>query len=322
VNVQQRIEQADLDLDRNTVEQRLEVFREISPQPGHVADRDIPLPETMTVVDGVPEVRAEDFRLQHLIAGMEIHGLLIVRGLLNEGNCETYRGVIDKVLDAPRATPKNQLTEEAVRSPYHNAPRNLADYFDATMLGKARGYHRLSGTGMCVESAAVSEQLLDLYNELGLKQLIGDYLGEEPCVSAQKWVLRRTQLPLEEADWHQDGSFMGAHIKSLNMWLALCDCGGDTGAAGLEIIPQRIREVFRSPEGIYDWSLTPQWVAENQHLAPAVSPTFSAGDAVFFDHFSLHRTQHHEQMDKHRYAIETWFFGSKSFPKEQVPMAW
>ena len=62
---------------------------------------------------------------------MEIHGLLIVRGLLNEGNCETYRGVIDKVLDAPRATPKNQLTEEAVRSPYHNAPRNLADYFDA-----------------------------------------------------------------------------------------------------------------------------------------------------------------------------------------------
>jgi hypothetical protein len=51
-------------------------------------------------------------------------------------------------------------------------------------------------------------------------------------------------------------------------------------------------------------------------------PVFNAGDAFFFDHFYLHRTQYRTDFTKLRYAVETWFFGASSFPKNQIPLAW
>ena len=322
MNLVERIANSDLDASRSQLETRLESFRGQTTRRGRLDDRHPELPANMSLEQGIPVVRAEDLTLEHMIAAMEQHGTLMVRGLLDADRCRQYRDLIDEVLDAPRPTAKNKLTEAETRSAFHNAPRNLGEFFEDDTLGKARGYHRLSGTSMCIESAATAEDLLALYEELGLKSLMRGYLQDEPCVSAQKWVLRRTPLNMKEADWHQDGAFMGDDIRSLNMWLALSDCGGDSGASGLDIIPQRIREVFQSPEGIYDWSLSPEWLRANNELAAFVSPDFQAGDAIFFDHFSLHRTQYCPEMVQRRYAIETWFFASQGFPPEQVPMAW
>ena len=60
---------------------------------------------------------------------------------------------------------------------------------------------------MCVDICC--EALLLLYEAHGLKELVGAYLREPPCLSVKKWVLRRSKLPVAEAGWHQDGAFMG-----------------------------------------------------------------------------------------------------------------
>jgi hypothetical protein len=36
----------------------------------------------------------------------------------------------------------------------------------------------------------------------------------------------------------------------------------------------------------------------------------------------LHRTQYRNDFTKIRYAVESWFFGATTFPKEQIPVAW
>ena len=112
---------------------------------------------------------------------------------------------------------------------------------------------------------------------------------------------------------------MGPQINSLNMWVALDHCGGDSGAPGMDVIPKRLKHMVNpGDEGaIFHWSVPDDCVDQNE----IESPVFQPGDAFFFDHFYLHRTQHGD-FTRPRYAIETWFFGSGNFSKEQIPVAW
>ena len=271
----------------------------------------------------VPEVHVDAFNNETLLSAIASRGCLIVRGFFDPAIANLYIPIIDQMLDTVY-TDSAGGDEAALRRALNNPPEAISSLLTEQVWKRSRGFHRLSGSVMCVESASIAEQMIELYESRGLKQIVGDYLGERPCLSALKWVLRRSLLPVNEAGWHQDGAFMGKEINSLNMWVSLSRCGGDTGAPGMDILPVRLQDIVGAgdDDAVFDWGVGKEAVASKYGPDAIVSPVFEVGDAFFFDHFLLHRTQYREHFPRLRYAIETWFFGADNFPKNQVPLAW
>jgi Phytanoyl-CoA dioxygenase (PhyH) len=267
----------------------------------------------------LPEMDAREFTSDRLRAAVAKHGALIVRNMFSRTSMETLIAAADRVIDAC-ADPK--ATNPA--SAYFNPPNNLSSIMPKKdkELGNTRSFHRESGSAMCVEAPSVAEALLQLYEAHGLKELVGAYLGEPPCLSVKKWVLRRSKLPVAEAGWHQDGAFMGTNLNSINMWMPLNECGGETGAPGMDVVPLRLNSLASAEGAQFDWSVSDAQVSSRFTENQPLMPVFNAGDAFFFDHFYLHRTQYRTDFTRLRYAVETWFFGASSFPKNQIPLAW
>ena len=114
---------------------------------------------------------------------------------------------------------------------------------------------------------------------------------------------------------------MGEGTNSLNMWIAANHCGGETGAPGMDLFPQRLTKILGDGDGgaIFTWSVSDHGI-KNAHLKNTIiAPVFEAGDALCFDHFLLHRTQHDNDFIRPRYAMETWVFGKKPSPKIRCP---
>ena len=105
---------------------------------------------------------------------------------------------------------------------------------------------------------------------------------------------------------------MGAGARALNMWIALSPCGDTTAAPGLALIPRRINEIleYGTRGAKIDWVVGVELIDELAAETPVVKPYFAAGDALFFDHLSLHRTGHAKDQDKTRYALESWFYAA------------
>ena len=309
--------------DAASLSARLEVYREreqqIGPRP---IDRESEQPAWPADV-AVPEIHADDFCNETLLSAMASRGCLIVRGFFDPAIADIYVPIIDELLDSVYLASKDD-EETPLQQSLNNPPEALSTLLTQQVWSNSRGFHRRSGSVMCVESAGICEQLLEFFGSRGLKEIIGNYLGEQPCLSALKWVLRRSLLPVNPAGWHQDGAFMGADINSINMWIALSPCGGDSGAPGLDILPVRLQEIVGAgdDDAVFKWSVGNDAVNRNFGPNAIVSPEFAVGDALFFDHFLLHRTQYRENFPRQRYAIENWFFGARNFPKNQVPLAW
>jgi hypothetical protein len=267
----------------------------------------------------VPEIEAREFTVDQLRSAVLTHGALIVRNMFSKATTDALIAAADRVIDAC-----NDPQAKVPFSTYFNPPDNLCNIMPRRdkELGNTRSFHRESGSAMCVEAPSVAEALLLMYEEHGLKKLLGEYLGEPPCLSVKKWVLRRSKLPVAEAGWHQDGAFMGTNLNSINMWLPLNECGGETGAPGMDVVPQRLNKIASAEGAQFDWSVSDSQVSSRFAESQPLMPVFNAGDAFFFDHFYLHRTQYRTDFTKLRYAVETWFFGASSFPKNQIPLAW
>ena len=267
----------------------------------------------------VPEINANELTIDSLRAAISEHGALIVRDMFPKAPMDTLIKAADNVIDACLDSGSTPTINT-----YYNPPGNLRTIMPKKdrELGNTRSFHRESGSAMCVEAPSVAEALLQLYEAHGLKELIGLYLGEPPCLSVKKWVLRRSKLPVAEAGWHQDGAFMGTNLNSLNMWMPLNECGGTTGAPSMDVVPQRLNKIASAAGAQFDWSVSDSQVSSRLVNSQPLAPTFSAGDVFFFDHFYLHRTQYRPDFTKLRYAVETWFFGASSFPKNQIPIDW
>jgi ectoine hydroxylase-related dioxygenase (phytanoyl-CoA dioxygenase family) len=263
----------------------------------------------------IPEVDAGDFTVERLREAVVEHGSLIVRNLFDRASMDKLIPIVDRVVDACAGG------SGPTASAYYNPPDNLRTIMPNRdrELGNTRNFHRESGSAMCVEAPSVAEMLLQWYEAHGLKKLVTEYLGEAPCLTVKKWVLRRSLLPVAEAGWHQDGAFMGTNINSINMWIPLNECGGETGAPGMDVVPLRLNRIASSEGAQFDWSVSD---AQATDASKPLIPEFNEGDAFFFDHYFLHRTQYRTDFTKVRYAIETWFFGESSFPKNQIPLAW
>jgi hypothetical protein len=162
-------------------------------------------------------------------------------------------------------------------------------------------------------------ELLETFERVGLRRLIGGYLGERPALSVNKCTLRRVS-PQAGSSWHQDGAFLG-DVRALNVWLSLSRCGDE--APGLDIVPRRIDHIVPTgTEGaLFDWSVSPVLADEAAGDVPILRPIFEPGDALLFDDLFLHKTAADPDMPNTRYAVESWFFGPSAFPADYVPLA-
>jgi hypothetical protein len=188
----------------------------------------------------------------------------------------------------------------------------------------SRDWVREGGGVWAADSPRVMFELLEAYDRIGLAEVIGGYLGERPAISLRKCTLRRVPSGLERADWHQDGAFLGDDVRSVNVWLALTRCGGDSDAPGLEYVSHRVDHVLETgTEGaFFTWSVGPDLVERvaTDLAAPIVRPVFEPGDALLFDDVFLHRTAVADDLTQDRYAVESWFFAPSTYPADQIPL--
>jgi len=271
-------------------------------------------------VEGVPEVAFEDLDVEALKAGIIGRGGLIVRGLMGPERIAAMRENIDRVLQA-RVDWANNEPGKADSPWYQRSP---------SVKGgprQFRGGERFTNIGSVwsVDSPPTTFQLLEFYREIGLPALLRSYFDEDPVLSVRKWVVR-CAAPNNGASsgWHQDGYFLGdaSEIRTANMWVTLTDCGGDTDAPGLEIIAGGERKIYETGTrgSPFNWTVGQEIVDEVARTNPVQCPKFNAGDALFFDHFNLHRTGFGLNHTRNRYAVEAWFFAGSTAPLKQQPV--
>jgi hypothetical protein len=182
-----------------------------------------------------------------------------------------------------------------------------------------RPWLREHGGLLGADSPPALADLMTTYRQVGLLELLTEYLGDSPAMSANKTTLRRADASVATDWWHQDGAFLGAEIRTLNVWLSLSHCGVD--APGIDVVARRIDEIVPTGgEGAdFGWSVAPD-VLERIARDDVVRPVFAPGDALFLDNFTLHRTGLSPSMSGVRYAIETWFFAASTPPIHWMPM--
>jgi hypothetical protein len=123
---------------------------------------------------------------------------------------------------------------------------------------------------------------------------------------------------------------MGEGIRSLNVWIALTDCGID--APSLDLVTRRADALLPMGQGAFaEWGLRAD-VVESFAAGAIVRPVFQKGDAILFDHLAVHRTGMDATMKRDRHAIETWLLAPSTYaemiaanedgysPRDQIPV--
>lgn len=262
----------------------------------------------------LPEYTPAELTPELYCEAMTRHGCVLVRGLVDEATAADLRAGIDRALDAFDTAMDGEAGPDPAGyfRPFRARPEH-------GKLGVRRRFMRDTGSVWMVDSPRMFATVLELLETTGIKALVEAILQERPTLSANKFNLRRVpaQVP---TNWHQDGAFLGADTRSVNLWLALSDCGVD--APGLDIVPRRIDEVVEtgSHGAAFDWSVAPDVVERAAGEAGITRPRFGVGDALLFDHLFLHSTAVSEAMTQPRYAIESWFFTPSRFPDGQIPV--
>jgi hypothetical protein len=304
-------ETRDPEAERSLVELRHRGFTELSTRGRDTWPPEFP--DLFAGVTGIPEVTADQLTTETLAAGILHHGSLIVRGLLGRERVDQLTEDIELAFEKHDARRDGApLTETA---PWYAAFKPGDEY--SVTFGE-RWWIRDGGGVWTADSPRSLFDLIDAFEQVDLREILAGYLGEPPVLSVKKCTLRR--VPVDSGtDWHQDGSFLGDDIRTVNVWLTLTDCGVD--APGLDVVAERLPGVLETgTKGAqFDWSVGPGLVEE---VAPhsVVRPEFSAGDALLFDQRNLHRTGVGPGMTRERYAIETWFFAPSCYPHDQIPI--
>ncbi len=145
---------------------------------------------------------------------MASQGCVLVRGLIPPERAEQLARGIDRALagfDADEPGPAGATGSWYV--PFTPIPGRHQ------VVGR-RNWVRASGGLWTVDSPRMLFELTEIVEQTGIGRLVTDYLGERPALSANKCTLRR--VPVDTAtNWHQDGAFLGAEVRTLNLWLAL-----------------------------------------------------------------------------------------------------
>jgi hypothetical protein len=314
-------ERPDHRIARRLVAMRFDAFQRIAPPAVSP-----PFPDTVDDLfpgDALPEIEPSDLDVEHVRSALFNHGSLLVRGLVGPDRVAQLTADIDRALDGYDAwiAGKGLATAAPWFEPFAHEPKKVE-----------RKFRRDVGGVLAVDSPPALFDVIDTFDAVGLRRIVSEFFGEQPALLAKKWTLRRVPHDTGESGWHQDGSFMGGDIRSLNVWLALSHCGDD--APGLDVVARRLGEIVPTgTKGAWlDWNVSPLMVDE---VAPGavVRPIFEPGDVLIFDHLNLHRTAADASMTRDRYAIEAWFLAPSTYelmmsgavaegapPRDQLPM--
>jgi Phytanoyl-CoA dioxygenase (PhyH) len=273
-------------------------------------------PDDDLVATGPPAVLAEELTPELLSTGILRHGCLHVRRLVPERRVELLIDGIDRAIAGFDAHASGAPADET--APWFVPLKPNPEF----SVGVKRKWVRDSGGVWTADSPRVLFDLVDTIDSVGLGPAISAYFGERPVLSVNKCTLRRVGLDPTNANWHQDGAFLGDGIRSVNVWLALSHCGRD--APGLDIVPRRLDHVVETGTdgAMFHWAVGQGVVDTVSAASPVCRPQFEPGDVLLFDDLFLHRTAVDSRMNRHRYAIETWFFAPSVYPDGQIPLVY
>jgi len=258
-----------------------------------------------------PEITPSRLTTEILGGALLHHGCLLVRRLVSESQAMELVEDIDRSFQARRADSKPKSAAET---------RPWFVPFDPDP-GYPPSQRRAPGAVLAAESPRSLFHIIDAYEQNQLIDAVEGYLGERPVISLNKCVLRHTAfLEPNNPTWHQDGAFLGAGVHSVDAWLSLSYCGGDTDTPGLEILPRRLHQILDTGQELPATAVTRAQVDAVSGEAQVMRPLFAPGDGLLFDERFLHRTGIDPGMKGARRAIETWFFAPSSFPKNYVPI--
>jgi hypothetical protein len=263
----------------------------------------------------LPQIDAAQLNASVLRRGIQQHGALLVRGLLDEPRALDLAAGISHAIAACRAAQLSADTGAEADGWY----RRLA-LDDSCEIAQARPWVESAGGVWLADSPRLLAQYLDLLEQRGVVQAIAGYFGERPMLSVGKSTLRCVPHDIRLSDWHQDGAFLGTEIRSVNLWLSLSHCGVE--ASGLDLLPRRLDRIVQTgtPGANFEWSVSPALVDQLAGEHAIESPVFAPGDALLFDHYLLHRTGIPAGIARDRYAIEAWFFAPAAYPAQQAPL--
>lgn len=296
-----------------------------------------PVPSTIAPIVADPdggelfEIGASDLTSAALRTGFERSGCVLVRGLVPQEQVDRLVAGIDATFDAYDASERGDAFDSDWYTPFdmptvispERAGAAVIVPPDAPVAGPMpAAIHRRTTRDAAgvwtVDSPRMLFEWLEVVEGLGFGELMTEFLGERPFLSANKCTLRRVPPEVILGGWHQDGAFIGEHVGAFNLWLSLSPCGRD--APGLDIVPRRLGVLTPGEHSAFPWSLSMQTVKDAAGDAGIVRPDLEAGDAVLFDHRLAHRTATSPEMTKHRHAIESWFFAPSAFPASQLPL--
>lgn len=238
------------------------------------------------------------------------HGSCIVRGLFSP---EQVQRTVDTIHEAERRRPaEGEDPPEPDRwyrqvgglQPMHEGFRRMVASHGGTWLA---------------DSPMGAAYAIDDLRDSGILDVVTEHFGERPFFSLQKSTLRHSPPVHDFAGWHQDGSFLGPDVRTLNVWIALSDCGGDRPTPGLEVVPRRVPTLLERDGGLGSASISDARVHDSAGDMHTIVPTFDAGDALVFDQLFVHRTHLFPEMTEDRYALECWLFAPANSAIDYVP---
>jgi len=274
-----------------------------------------PFPATS---DSPPETRPDTVNARLLAGALHHHGSLLVRSALPRTSVDRLVAAIEHSF-AERAALGEAA--DAGSSPWF-APSREWENRAGSSAPVLRAWTARCNAMLLVDSPRAFRIVTDALIGTGLVDTVAEYLGERPVLSAEKTSLRRIP-PEARASWHQDGSFMGAETRAVNVWIALTDCGTGTDAPGLHVVPRRVESIvpFGTDGNLHSITVSPEHVRGAQGSVDPCTPFFAAGDALVFDQLLLHATGGEvEGLTRPRLAIEAWLLAPSTFPDAYVPV--
>lgn len=255
-------------------------------------------------VDEIVETHRSALTAAVLGGAVQHHGALVVRNLLDPSDLDGCIAALHRARDQQTRHFDGQPSDDGWFEPVETGSG-----MDAAM----RKANAEMGVVWLADSPNATVHYIELLRRVGVLDLLADHFGEPALFSLQKSTLRSVEPEERLTTWHQDGAFMGAGIRTMNLWIALTDCGGQVPASGMEMIPRRVDEILDTTEGIVPFAIPFDTVDEIAATTGVANPEFRAGDAVFFDDRFVHRTALGPGLTQTRLALESWFFGASSF---------
>ena len=222
---------------------------------------------------GIPIVAVDDLDATVMRSAIVHHGAIVVRNLLPSARCASLCDAIDKSWEAI-----GRYEAAGETNPAWFAPIQASGY-GADMQSRMWGLK--SGTAYVADSPRLFFELIEAFDDIGMKEIVGDYFGEPPMLSLAKTAQRR--LPADAVgEWHQDAAVYGATAKALDVWIPMSRCGDL--APGLELWPRRLENVLETVgPGALEFGTRPEIVSALTKDVRSVHPVFDPGDAAIFD---------------------------------------